>query len=138
VPHVITIKVRGYHLDMYGHVNNARYLEFLEEARWSLLEDNIDLDEWVAGGRGFVVMNIDITYRRPARFGDLLQIRSAVTRLARRKGIITQEVVAQATGKLVAVAAVTFGVTDAGTGKLVPFAGEIRDTFAAFAELTEP
>ncbi len=26
------IKVRGYHLDVYQHVNNARYLEFLEEA----------------------------------------------------------------------------------------------------------
>lgn len=28
------IKVRGYHLDVYQHVNNARYPEFLEEARW--------------------------------------------------------------------------------------------------------
>ena len=27
------IKVRGFHLDVYQHVNNARYLEFLEEAR---------------------------------------------------------------------------------------------------------
>lgn len=25
------IKVRGYHIDLYSHVNNARYLEFLEE-----------------------------------------------------------------------------------------------------------
>jgi len=32
------IKVYGYHLDMYGHVNNARYLEFLETARWQLIE----------------------------------------------------------------------------------------------------
>ena len=29
------IKVRGFHLDVYQHVNNARYLEFLEEARWT-------------------------------------------------------------------------------------------------------
>ncbi|SQA97049.1 Long-chain acyl-CoA thioesterase FadM [Cedecea neteri] len=32
------IKVRGYHMDVYQHVNNARYLEFLEEARWEGLE----------------------------------------------------------------------------------------------------
>ena len=25
------IKVRGYHLDLFQHVNNARYLEFIEE-----------------------------------------------------------------------------------------------------------
>ncbi len=34
------IKVRGYHLDVYQHVNNARYLEFLEEARWDGLESS--------------------------------------------------------------------------------------------------
>ncbi len=40
------IKVRGYHLDVYQHVNNARYLEFLEEARWDGLE-NSDSFQWM-------------------------------------------------------------------------------------------
>ena len=40
------IKVRGYHLDVYQHVNNARYLEFLEEARWHGLE-NSDSFHWM-------------------------------------------------------------------------------------------
>jgi len=26
----IEIKIRGYHIDMFRHVNKARYLEFLE------------------------------------------------------------------------------------------------------------
>jgi thioesterase-3 len=38
-------KVRGYHLDLYGHVNNARYLEFLEEGRWSYYEKRVNRDE---------------------------------------------------------------------------------------------
>lgn len=33
------LTVRNYHLDGYGHVNNARYLEFLEEARWAFLKN---------------------------------------------------------------------------------------------------
>ncbi len=33
------IKVRGYHLDVYQHVNNARYPEFLE-ARWDSPENS--------------------------------------------------------------------------------------------------
>jgi thioesterase III len=41
--HTIDIKVRGYHLDVFSHVNNARYLEFLEEARWAAIEKTIDL-----------------------------------------------------------------------------------------------
>jgi thioesterase-3 len=40
------IKVRGFHLDVYQHVNNARYLEFLEEARWDGLE-NSESFQWL-------------------------------------------------------------------------------------------
>ena len=40
------IPVRGYHLDVYGHVNNARYLEFLEEARWAYFGEHADLNWW--------------------------------------------------------------------------------------------
>lgn len=58
------IKVRGYHLDVYQHVNNARYLEFLEEARWDGLE-NSDSFQWMtARNIAFVVVNININYRR--------------------------------------------------------------------------
>ncbi|EBQ5939609.1 thioesterase, partial [Salmonella enterica subsp. enterica serovar Enteritidis] len=40
-----TIKVIGYHIDAFGHVNNARYLEFLEAARWDWLE-SYDAYRW--------------------------------------------------------------------------------------------
>jgi len=60
------IKVRGYHLDVYQHVNNARYLEFLEEARWDGLEQEEGF-QWMTANRiAFVVVNININYRRPA------------------------------------------------------------------------
>ncbi|WOD06656.1 acyl-CoA thioesterase [Marinomonas sp. GJ51-6] len=36
---IIQIKVRGYHLDVFQHVNNARYLEFLEEGRWAFFDE---------------------------------------------------------------------------------------------------
>ena len=52
------IKVRGYHLDVYQHVNNARYLEFLEEARWEWLDDS-DVADWLQKHKmAFVAVNI--------------------------------------------------------------------------------
>lgn len=63
------IKVRGYHLDVYQHVNNARYLEFLEEARWEWLED-LDAFHWMTQNNiAFIVVNININYRKPAVLG---------------------------------------------------------------------
>ena len=55
MPHEMTIRVRGYHCDFYGHVNNAHFLELMEEARWRWAESVIDLPAWQAAGFGFVV-----------------------------------------------------------------------------------
>ncbi|MBM4131076.1 acyl-CoA thioesterase [bacterium] len=59
MPHEMTVRVRGYHCDFYGHLNNARYLELLEEARWQWAESVMDLPAWQAAGFGFVVAGID-------------------------------------------------------------------------------
>ena len=32
------INIRGYHIDVFGHMNNARYLELMEEARWRYID----------------------------------------------------------------------------------------------------
>ena len=33
------LTVRGNELDSFGHVNNAIYLNYLEQARWEILRD---------------------------------------------------------------------------------------------------
>ncbi len=63
MPHLTVIKVRGYHCDFYGHVNNARYLELMEEARWQYLEAGMGLEYWSDRGLGFVVAGIEIKYK---------------------------------------------------------------------------
>jgi len=58
------IKVRGYHLDVFSHVNNARYLEFLEEARWSVLEESGFMEYMFESDIAFIVVNINIDFNR--------------------------------------------------------------------------
>ena len=124
--HTRTIRVRGYHLDLYGHVNNARYLEFLEEARWSLVEASMGLEWWHDQGLAFVVASITINYRRPAGLGVDLEIRSRVRRIGGRSAIIHQDVVDAATGKVLADADVTFVMMSRETGKPVALTDELR------------
>ena len=40
------IRIRGFHCDAYGHVNNARWVELLEEVRWGWLDRDMDLSSW--------------------------------------------------------------------------------------------
>jgi len=128
-----TIKVRGYHLDVYQHVNNARYLEFLEEARWQWLEE-ADAFNWLQQQQlAFVVVNININYRRPAVLGDVLAIHSEMTQLNGKSGVITQRVTLQGSETLVADAALTFVCIDLRTQKAVALESELRARLEAFS-----
>jgi len=122
-----TIKVRGYHLDVYQHVNNARYLEFLEEARWEWLEE-VEAFHWLQEQKlAFVVVNININYRRPAVLGDVLTIDSEITQLNGKSGIIAQRVLLAGQETVVADAALTFVCIDLRTQKADALEGELRE-----------
>ncbi|MFH1853575.1 MAG: thioesterase family protein [Candidatus Neomarinimicrobiota bacterium] len=122
----ITIKVRGYHLDLYSHVNNARYLEFLEEARWALLDNSIDRREWHNKGFGLSIVNININYLYPATMDDVLRITSAVARIGNKSVLINQQIILENTEIIVVNAAVTFVVVDLQSGRAIKIEGDIR------------
>jgi thioesterase-3 len=128
------IKVRGFHIDVYQHVNNARYLEFLEEARWDGLE-NTDSFQWMSARNiAFVVVNININYRRPAVLGDLLTISSHLQQLNGKSGVLSQTVTLEPGGDVVADAQITFVCIDLKTQKALALEGELRDKLQALME----
>lgn len=85
------VKVRGYHLDVYQHVNNARYLEFLEEARWQWLEESEEFDWMSQHNIAFILVNININYHRGAVLGNKLRIDGELLELNKKSGVIKQE-----------------------------------------------
>ncbi len=126
--HSITeIKVRGYHADLYGHVNNARYLELLEEARWNHFETQVDYDEFKKNGWAFIIVNININYRKPAVPGDILQIRTEYKTHGSRSMTMHQTVLLNGTDAVAADADITFVVLDSASGKVVQLEGRLLE-----------
>ena len=121
------IKIRGYHLDLYGHVNNARYLEFLEEARWDFLEQQLDVSRFTGSNLGLAVVNININYRRGAYVGEEVEVVTSLAKIGNKSAVIHQDVVLKGTTTLVADADVTFVVTDQKAQKAVALEGELRE-----------
>jgi thioesterase-3 len=125
--HITKIKVRGYHLDLYQHVNNARYLEFLEEARWTYFEERADLPSFLASGIALIVVNINIDYRHPATMNDELAIATSVKSVGNRSAVIHQRVSLEGSDRVVAEADVTFVAFDGRQNKAVPIEGKMRE-----------
>ncbi|MDZ7581323.1 MAG: thioesterase family protein [Deltaproteobacteria bacterium] len=124
------IKIRGYHLDMFRHVNNARYLEFLEEGRWAFFDATPDFFYRLKDVTFFVV-NININYRRPATLGDVLDIQTRLSKIGNTSGVLRQEVYNKGTGELTADADITFVITDAKTQKPLNLNDRLKDVIAA-------
>ena len=124
--HQIDIKVRGYHLDLYGHVNNARYLEFLEEARWAYFDDEADLVAYMHEGFAFVVVNINISYRGPALMNEVLTLDTSMHEVGHRSAVIRQVVRHKESGAVVAEADVTFVLYSERDKRAIVIDGELR------------
>jgi len=64
------ITAKGYELDSYNHVNNAVYLNYMEQARWEIFRDQKLLDKLQGSGKKLVVTEIKIKYIREIRLFD--------------------------------------------------------------------
>ena len=121
-----TIKVRGFHCDMFGHVNNARYLEFLEEARWEWLNRLGPFEFFEKRNLSFVVVNININYKRPSILNDELSVTVEIKNIGNKSATVHQNITRISENKLVADADVTFAMVDNTTGKAIELDEEIR------------
>src|SRR5579871_5570269 len=78
----ISIRVRYAETDRMGLLHHANYLVYFEQARIELLRSQgvayRDLED-----QGFllVLTKVEVRYRRPARYDDLLTVRTTVARV---------------------------------------------------------
>lgn len=128
VPMEPEIRIRGYHTDLYQHVNNARYLEFLEEGRWQLLDDYLNIDAFLKTGLSFFVVNINISYKSQARLNDVILIQSGLGKLGNKSGVIKQQIINKNTGAVCVVADITFVIAGP-NGKPLKFEGDLKEKF---------
>jgi thioesterase-3 len=117
--HEYELLIREQHLDTFGHVNNAAYLQILEEARWELITANgYGLDEVQRRGIGPVVLRAQLRFRRELRNRQRIRIRSWLDSYSRKVGLFEQHVLDDARN-LCCEAAFTIGLFDLTTRKLV-------------------
>jgi acyl-CoA thioester hydrolase len=124
--HEKRIEIRWRDMDAFGHVNNASYLTYLEEAR----------DEWLAQALGdadgiwdFVLARIAIDFRSElTQDDDLVDVRCRLARIG-RSSVGTREEVVTASGRLAAEAEAVLVARDRSTGSSRPLTDVERASF---------
>lgn len=121
-----TVKVRNHHIDSYGHVNNAKYLTYLEDARTDFFE-NLGYSLEILADRKIRVYLTDITlrFKRPAQVNDLLEIYGWFIEITNRKATWQHEIIDQQKGKLILTGTATGMFLE--NGRLVMIPEDIRE-----------
>ena len=121
----VSISVRWRDMDSMGHVNNAKYVSYLEEARvrWMLGVEGVSLSDRIAP----VVAATNINYRLPIVWPNDIVVELFVERLGNSSVTIGHRIIDQQDeGKLYSDGNVVVVWMDTQTGKSAPLPEAVR------------
>ncbi|MEO6800232.1 MAG: thioesterase family protein [Rhodanobacter sp.] len=121
---IATLGVRWSDLDAFNHVNNSRFLTYLEEARLQWLQH---VRDWFAGDAMPVLAASELQYRRPIAWPATLHIELRCTRLGNSSMTIAHRMVdAGDASCLYSDGHVVMVWMDPATGKSAPLPASVR------------
>lgn len=125
------VRVRFGETDMLGHVNNAVYMTYLEEARIEFLYQALSLNSMP-----FIMASARMDYIRQAFFPGSLRITTGVSKIGRTSFDITHQIFGGEPEHVVMNAQVTLVHFDYASQQATPLPQHFRDIFLQYS--TEP
>ena len=111
--------IKEFHLDTFGHVNNAVYLQIYEEARWEMITVNgYGLDKVKSSGLGPVIMDAKIRFLKELKLREKITISIQLLEYPSKVGTLKQWITTH-DGHLSSDMEMKFGLFDTKQRKLV-------------------
>jgi acyl-CoA thioester hydrolase len=122
------VAVRGYELDVNGHLNWAHYLHYAEHARWECLRAaGLSFETMVGAGLGPVNLEANVRFLRELRDGDEVDVGCEFEWGDGKTFRVRQQFARLDDGALAAEVTTVSGVIDQDKRRLIPDpAGRLR------------
>lgn len=130
------IEVRYGDLDAQGHLNNAKYLTYFEQAR---IRYFVELALFTPGQSfmdiGVILAEAKVTYHAPVEYGMPVKAGACVCKLGNKSMTVKQAIINAETGEALASGYVVLVAFDYHTQKTIPIPNEMRKTISEFEGL---
>lgn len=124
------LRVRHYEMDALGHVNNAVYQSYLEQAAIEHSEQlGFTYQRYREIGGVFVLRKIEIDYRRPAVAGETLEVTTWLQEMRGPRAIRRYEIRRQSDGELLVTAEALWAWVELATMRPRPIPQLLLDAF---------
>jgi YbgC/YbaW family acyl-CoA thioester hydrolase len=118
--HERSLLIRESHLDTFGHVNNATYLQIFEESRWDWITDGgFGLGEIRERRQGPTIVEIQIRFMRELINREMIIVRTELGEI-RGKIFDVRQSILKADGAVACEAVFRCGLFDLAARKLIP------------------
>ncbi len=125
--HRTEFTIRSFHCDAFGHVNNSRYLELLEEARWQYAETIGLIELLTARNFGFIIIDMRLRFRVPVFESNTLTVQTSLVTLGSASGEVRQWAYKNDHKQVALKSLFHFILIDRENGASVPIDGQIRE-----------
>jgi len=116
---IYEMMIREHHLDSYGHVNNATYIQILEEARWeSITLGGYGYDKVQESGIGPVILEISVKFRKELKLREKIRVTVQAGPMKGKIGTINQTIL-KSDGSVALEGYVVYGMFDLKKRKLI-------------------
>ena len=127
-----TVIVSQCAIEQYGHVNNAIYVQWIQDAAARQPESIPRFDQ--PENKGWIVRRHRIEYFFDPCPGDEFEVRTWVADLSRTEALRTYEISRTVDGKVIAKGQTEWLYVDIITNRPIPIHSEIQKTFSVLRE----
>ncbi|MFN9066866.1 MAG: acyl-CoA thioesterase [Bdellovibrionales bacterium] len=111
--------IREHHLDSYGHVNNATYVQILEEARWEdITQRGYGYEKVQETQIGPVILEVSVKFRKELKLREKVKVTVETQPMRGKIGVINQTILKE-DGSVALEGYVTYGMFDLKARKLI-------------------
>jgi len=120
-------RVRPDDIDMYNHVHNSRYFDYVLAGRYDQMERcyGMGMDKFIERGFGWLVRTVYMDYKRPLKMSDYFLVKTGIESLDEKLCRVNFTITGKATGKTCCDGWFDFVLIDLKTGKGVSIPADV-------------
>lgn len=113
------LRVRPDDIDMFNHVHNSKYFDYVLAARYDQMERcyGLGMEKFLDRGMGWLVRSVHMDYKRALKMSDYFLVRTRIDSIDAKKCRVNFEILNKANGKTCCDGWFDFVMIDMATGK---------------------
>ncbi|WP_207420783.1 acyl-CoA thioesterase [Desertivirga brevis] len=126
------LKVRPDDIDMFNHVHNSKYFDYVLAARYEQMETcyGMSMEQFMELGYGWVVKTAHVEFKRPLTLGESFKVTTGIITMNEKSSKVSFEIVSSKTGKVCSDGWFDYVLIDIKTGRGMKITQEMIDKYS--------